>query len=99
MLVRNLSRIFSTNRKAAVVRNEVFSSLYVNHATIPLRMKHTRQDLEINLKTNEKSIRWLSTSSPMASYDQTVDEFPSIIIGADDLVPKGPFAVAQAHVS
>jgi quinolinate synthase len=33
----------------------------------------------------------------MASYDQTVDEFPSIIIGADDLVPKGPFAVAQAH--
>lgn len=98
MLVRNLSRIFSTSRKAAVVRNEVFSSLQVNHASIPLCMNHTRQDLELN-KTNEKSIRWLSTSSPMASYDQTVDEFPSIIIGADDLVPKGPFAVAQAHVS
>jgi hypothetical protein len=35
----------------------------------------------------------------MASYDQTVEEFPSIVIGAEDIVPKGPFAEAQAHVS
>lgn len=100
MLVRNLSRIFITSRKVPVVRNEAFSSLHVNRVNIPFVNHHgTHRDLTTNLKTNAKSLRYLSSTSHMASYDQTVEEFPSIIIRADDLVPKGPFAEAQAHVS
>lgn len=84
----------------AVVRNEVFSSLQVNRVNIPFVNHHgTHGDLTTDFKSNIKSLRYLSSTSHMASYDQTVEEFPSIVIGADDLVPKGPFAEAQAHVS
>ena len=38
-------------------------------------------------------------SSPAAAYNQSIDTFPSIIIGADGLIsPRGPFAEAQAQV-
>ena len=48
-----------------------------------------------NKKHNEK--RFFSTAS--ASHEQSVNAFPSIIIGADTLSPQGSFAEAQAHVS
>ncbi len=39
-------------------------------------------------------------STAVASYDQSVDIFPSIVIGPNkSIVPKGPFAEAQAQVS
>lgn len=42
--------------------------------------------------------RWKSTSAtPLAAYDQSVETFPSLIIGADrSLEPVGSFAEAQA---
>lgn len=45
------------------------------------------------------SIRYAS-SSPAAAYNQTVDAFPSIVIGSNGKIsPQGPFAEAQAQVS
>lgn len=39
-------------------------------------------------------------STAVASYDQSVDIFPSIVIGPNkSIVPQGPFAEAQAQVS
>lgn len=39
-------------------------------------------------------------STVVASYDQSVDIFPSIVIGPNkSIVPQGPFAEAQAKVS
>ena len=39
-------------------------------------------------------------SAPAAAYNQSVDVFPSIVIGADGLLSaRGPFAEAQAQVS
>lgn len=39
-------------------------------------------------------------SAPAAAYNQTVDVFPSIVIGSDgNLSAQGPFAESQAHVS
>jgi len=41
--------------------------------------------------------RRYKSSSPVAAYDQTVDTFPSLIIGADQSIePIGTFAEAQA---
>lgn len=43
------------------------------------------------------SIRYASTPAA-AAYSQSVDTFPSIVIGADGLIsPQGPFAEAQAQ--
>lgn len=40
-----------------------------------------------------------NASVPSAAYNQTVDAFPSIIIGPNGLIsPQGPFAEAQAQV-
>ena len=40
-----------------------------------------------------------NASAPSAAYNQTVDAFPSIIIGPNGLIsPQGPFAEAQAQV-
>ena len=48
---------------------------------------------------HEMSIRYSSTS-PSAAYNQTVDAFPSIVIGSNGMIsPQGPFAEAQAQVS
>lgn len=39
-------------------------------------------------------------STAAASYDQSVDIFPSIVIGPNkSILPQGPFAEAQAQVS
>jgi hypothetical protein len=39
-------------------------------------------------------------SAPAAAYNQTVDIFPSIVIGSDGaLSAQGPFAESQAQVS
>lgn len=41
-----------------------------------------------------------TASALVASYDQSVDIFPSIVIGPNkSIVPQGPFAEAQAQVS
>lgn len=41
-----------------------------------------------------------SFSAPAAAYNQTVDVFPSIVIGSDGaLSAQGPFAESQAQVS
>ena len=40
-----------------------------------------------------------NASSPSAAYNQTIESFPSIVIGADGLIsPQGSFAEAQAQV-
>jgi hypothetical protein len=45
------------------------------------------------------SARQQSTATATAAYDQTVDVFPSIIIGPNrSIVPVGTFAEAQAQV-
>ena len=42
----------------------------------------------------------MSTSTATAAYDQLVDVFPSLIIGANgSIAPQGSFAEAQAQVS
>jgi|AntRauTorckE5430_2_1112549.scaffolds.fasta_scaffold62183_1 hypothetical protein len=39
-------------------------------------------------------------SAPAAAYNQTVDIFPSIVIGSDGVLSaQGPFAESQAQVS
>ena len=44
--------------------------------------------------------RTMSTATATAAYDQLVDVFPSLIIGANgSIAPQGPFAEAQAQVS
>ena len=44
------------------------------------------------------SVRYFS--APAAAYNQTVDVFPSIVIGSDGaLSAQGPFAESQAQVS
>ena len=44
--------------------------------------------------------RTMSTSTATAAYDQLVDVFPSLIIGANgSIAPQGSFAEAQAQVS
>lgn len=48
---------------------------------------------------HEMSIRHAS-STPSAAYNQSVDAFPSIVIGSNGMIsPQGPFAEAQAQVS
>ena len=40
-----------------------------------------------------------ASSSAAAAFSQSVDTFPSIVIGANGLIsPQGPFAEAQAQV-
>lgn len=42
----------------------------------------------------------MSTAAATAAYDQSVDVFPSLIIGANgSIAPQGSFAEAQAQVS
>jgi len=44
--------------------------------------------------------RTMSTATATAAYDQLVDVFPSLIIGANgSIAPQGSFAEAQAQVS
>jgi len=38
-----------------------------------------------------------SLAAAPAAYDQTVEVFPSIVIGSDGVYPQGPFAEAQAQ--
>ena len=45
------------------------------------------------------SHRSFSSASATAAYNQSVDEFPSLVIGSNgNLTPKGSFAEAQAQV-
>jgi len=42
----------------------------------------------------------MSTAAATSAYDQSVDVFPSLIIGANGAIePQGSFAEAQAQVS
>lgn len=51
-----------------------------------------------NKRFTNKPIKSLSTAS--AAYNQTVEAFPSIVIGSDgNLSARGPFAESQAQVS
>jgi len=45
---------------------------------------------------NSKQSFSMAAAAP-AAYDQTVETFPSIVIGADGVYPQGPFAEAQAQ--
>lgn len=48
---------------------------------------------------NSISLRFKSTAPATASYDLSVDSFPSIVIGPDRVItPQGSFAEAQAQV-
>jgi hypothetical protein len=45
------------------------------------------------------ALRLKSTMAATAAYDQTINAFPSIVIGPDRvIVPQGSFAEAQAEV-
>ena len=51
-----------------------------------------------NNNNNNYEKRVFSTAAS-ATHEQSVNLFPSIVIGANTLSPQGSFAEAQAHVS
>ena len=68
-----------------------------------IRSRIGRVGMSVSRKTNNsynKLSRSLSTVTPTAAYNQTVNAFPSIVIQSDgNLSAQGPFAESQAQVS
>jgi hypothetical protein len=75
------------------------SSSFTNTNTnINRNVNTSTSNLEFNYGMRNTTSRMFS--APAAAYNQTVDTFPSIVIGSDGtLSAQGPFAESQAQVS
>lgn len=96
MLASNCQKFLKNSRAVTVAVKEAITSL--SSESQHLNKCFSNYGLKLPFRAQASVLRYHSTS-PMAAYDQTVDEFPSIIIRANELIAKGPFAEAQAHVS
>jgi len=55
--------------------------------------------IPVKLQQQQQQVRTKSTAVAAAAYDQSVDSFPSIVIGPNGtIIPQGTFAEAQAQV-
>jgi hypothetical protein len=88
---RTLQRFQTGSRNVSTIQKKATKIF----ASISLTESKSRSD--INAMTNLTSRLF---SAPAAAYNQTVDTFPSIVIGSDgNLSAQGPFAESQAQVS
>lgn len=101
LTAKSLARLGAQSRRWSWIRPTLIESNRTLYSTIA-STNPTALDLkdwakcEASARTNQLSSRFFS--APAAAYSQTVDAFPSIVIGSDGvLTAQGPFAESQAQ--